>query len=347
MRNNLVVIIDSGIDTKDRKLMEHVVGGCRFVLQDRQIEMDDMIDDCHGHGTNCADLILEMNAQAVFYIINIVNQDGLSHSELMLTSLKKCLEVPARIICMSLSVTTHTCDYEDEIHAVCGKLNEQGKLICISENNEMEGSEPARFSEVIGVRAYYEGTKNTWRINENADIQVTADGSPVFLRGRNGSFNFFKGSSKSNAFFAGVILQYLQKENIRGMKETLIRIKQDSVYQEENEPEKDFGIGRVAETEQDKQLEEVIKAGIYEISGQLVELNILRRIPIMSQITGISYFKFYELITWLYRKLGIKEEDYHSIKANDICTLYRLRKYLRERLQNEEKEQGISIYCPV
>lgn len=346
MRDNLVAIIDSGIDTKDRSLMRHVAGGFRLVRKNGRIHMDDNIDDCHGHGTNCADLILQMNPGAEFYVINIVNQEGLSYSELMAASLEKCLKIPARIICMSLSVTTDTCEYEDKMYTVCRELNEQGKFICISENNELEGSEPARFSPVIGVRAYYEGTQNTWLIDENADIQVTADGKPVFLRGKSGSYNFFKGSSKSNAFFAGVIFQYLERENLKGMKDALSRIKPDSVYQK-NEPEADFGIGRAAETELDQKLEEAVKSGIYAVSGQLVELELLRRIPIMSQITGISYFKFYELITWLYRRLGIEEEDYHRIEANDICTLYRLRKHLRERIQNEEKKQGVSIYCSV
>lgn len=338
MRDDLVVIIDSGIDVKNPQIMSHVEGGCNLIYDDGLISSDDNIDDNHGHGTNCADLILRLNKKVHFWIIKIVNEDGLSYSELMLEALKRCLKIPARIICMSLSITTQTCEYEKSLYQICKRLNQQGKFICISENNEMEHSQPAKFNQVIGVKAYYGGRKNAWMINEQEDVQVITDGNPVFIMGKKGGFNFFKGCSKANAFFAAVVYQYQQSEDLKNMDTALERIKKDSRYDERYQGNEEFGIGKEPESEKERQLEKIIQKSIFEVSGCQPEINLLRKAPIMSRITGISYYNFYELIKIIYHELGISEDDFHNIEANNVCTLYRLRKFLREKLEDEEKK---------
>ena len=342
MRNELVVIIDSGIDTENHRLMQHVEGGKHLIYQEDFIYSDEDINDCNGHGTNCADIILERNEEAQFYILKIINEEGLSRSELMLAALRECVEIPARTICMSLSITTKTCDSEKEIYETCKVLKEQGKFVCISENNEMEGSEPARFDQVIGVRAYYGGKKNTWMINEKEEIQVITDGNPIFSMGKAGRYNFFKGCSKANAFFSAVAMQYQKNENMNNMKEALTRIGCDSSAYEEDII-LDLGIGRVAESESDEQMEKLIQETITEISGCTPELEELRWLPIMCKITGISYFNFYDFITRIYKKLGLAESDFHQLEANDICTLYRLRQFLKERVENEKKSRVLEL----
>lgn len=347
MCNELIVIIDSGIDTGNLRLMQHVEGGKRLIYKDGIICSDTDINDCNGHGTNCADIILERNKEARFYVLKIINEEGVSRSELMLAALRECLEIPARTICMSLSVTTKTCECEKEIYETCKKLNEQGKFVCISENNEMEGSEPARFDQVIGVRGYYGGKKNAWMIEQANEIQVITDGNPVFSMGKAGGYNFFKGCSKANAFFSAVVTQYQKNEKMDNMEEVLKIIGRDSsAYEEEVTPD-DLGIGRNAESESDKQMEKLIHETITEISGCAPELEELRWVPIMCKITGISYFNFYDFITCIYRKLGLTAGDFHQLEANDICTLYRLRQFLKERVENEKKEQSLRTACTV
>lgn len=340
MRDDMVIIIDSGIDTTNSELMKHVVGGCGFTYQAGVIGSDNDINDYNGHGTNCADLILQMNRNIQFYIMRIVNEAGLSYSVLMLEALRKCAEIPARIICMSLSVTTKSCDCEDDIYTACQRLNQQGKLVCISENNDMEGSEPARFDQVIGVRAFYGNPKNTWTIHPRDDIQVITDGNPVFLLGKSGNYNFFKGCSKANAYFASVIAKYQQHETFGNMTETLTRLEADAIERKEDMTMSDLGIGAEPENEEEEQLEKLIQQTITEVSGCRVKLAILRQLPIMCQITGISFFNFYELIKIVYQKLELAVGDFHRLDADDICTLYRLRKFLKERIRDEEKKQS-------
>lgn len=345
MRDDLVVIIDSGIDVNNQEIMEHVEGGFQLVFKDGHIFRNNDICDCYGHGTNCADYILSLSHSSQFYVIKIINEDGLSYSCLMLEALKSCLDIPAKIICMSLSVTTKTCEIETDLHEICRRLYKQGKVICISENNEMRHSQPARFKEVIGVRADYGMEKEKMIVDENLDIQVIADGTPVFLRGKNGEYNFFKGCSKANAFVSGIIFDQQKNEHIGNMESALVALKKLSKNKEKNEfvKEIDYGIGDMPKTDLDRMLEDLILEAIEKIGGNKPEREAFRESPIMSRLNGISYFNFYRFLLYLYHKLGISDEDFRGINVYDICTAYRLREFLKKRLRNEAEKQNSRI----
>lgn len=340
MRDNLVVIIDSGIDINNREIMEHVEGGFQLIYKDGRIFRSGDIRDSYGHGTNCADYILSLNNTAQFYVIKIINEEGLSYSCLMLEALKKCLEVPAKIICMSLSVTTKTCEIEKDLHQICRRLYDQEKVICISENNEMQHSQPARFKEVIGVRAHYGAGKDKMIIDEHLDIQVIADGTPVFLKGKNGEYNFFKGCSKANALVSGIICDQQKSVPINDMESALVALKKFSECKENEKfvKEIDYGIGYTPKTDLDCMLEDLILEAVEKIGKGKPEREVFRESPIMSRINGISYFNFYRFLLYLYYKLGISNKDFHEISVYDICTAYRLREFLKERLRNEAEK---------
>lgn len=345
MRDDLVVIIDSGIDVNNHEIMEHVEGGFQLNFKDGCISRNTDIRDCFGHGTNCADYILHLNPTSQFYVIKIINENGLSYSCLMLEALKSCLDVPAKIICMSLSIITKTCEIETDLHQICRRLYEQGKIICISENNEMKHSQPARFKEVIGVRADYGMKKNKLIIDEKLDIQVIADGTPVFLRGKNGEYNFFKGCSKANAFVSGAISQQQKNQSVENMESALTALKKIAKNNQEKETiaDIDYGIGNIPKTDLDCKLEDLILSAIEKIGEKKPVRETFRKSPIMSQINGISYFNFYRFLLYLYNKLAISDEDFRAINVYDICTAYRLREFLKKRLKNETEKQNSRI----
>ena len=102
-----VVVVDSGVDTQNQEIMEHVIQGFSFqksAEEDEVIE-EENFDDVFGHGTNCIDCILQFAEQAQFYPIKIVNELGKTTSSLLLAALEKCRELPVDLICLSLSVT--------------------------------------------------------------------------------------------------------------------------------------------------------------------------------------------------------------------------------------------------
>lgn len=54
-----VVVVDSGVDTQNQEIMEHVIQGFSFqksAEEDGVIE-EENFDDVFGHGTNCIDCI--------------------------------------------------------------------------------------------------------------------------------------------------------------------------------------------------------------------------------------------------------------------------------------------------
>lgn len=336
MCDNLVVIIDSGVDIGNVNIMEHVEGGCGFKYINGSICETKNINDKCGHGTNCADLILRLNSDLKLYIIKIVDENGKSSSELMIKALEKCLDIDARIICMSLSVITQKCDYERNIKEVCKKLCLQNKIICVSEHNEMKFSQPAKFREVIGVRAYYQGKKEGWHIEKSSDIQVVADGYPVFLKGKAGNYNFFKGSSKANAFFVGKLSEFHKSNMFHNMWDALDYMKRKEFNLKLEEQNIEFGIGYVPRNSLEEYLERVIRESIKNIGKQEPSIELLRQAPIMSRITGISYYNFYFFIIDLFEKLSIYQKDFHNIDVQEVCTLYRLICFLKKKIENEK-----------
>ena len=60
-----VAVVDSGVDTQNQEIMEHVIQGFSF---QKSAEEDGVIeeknfDDVFGHGTNCIDCILQFAEQ--------------------------------------------------------------------------------------------------------------------------------------------------------------------------------------------------------------------------------------------------------------------------------------------
>ena len=182
-------------------------------------------------------------------------------------------------------------------------------------------------------------------IDENLDIQVIADGTPVFLRGKNGEYNFFKGCSKANAFVSGIIFDQQKNEHIGNMESALVALKKLSENKEKNElvKEIDYGIGDVPKTDLDRMLEDLILEAIEKIGKNKPEREAFRESPIMSRLNGISYFNFYRFLLYLYHKLGVSDEDFRGINVYDICTAYRLREFLKKRLRNEAEKQNSRI----
>ena len=149
-----VVVVDSGVDTQNQEIMEHVIQGFSFqksAEEDGVIE-EENFDDVFGHGTNCIDCILQFAEQAQFYPIKIVNELGKTTSSLLLAALEKCRELPVDLICLSLSVTQMlNPTMEKELRDICNDLEKQGKIICASECNNAKDTIPAIYKSVIGV----------------------------------------------------------------------------------------------------------------------------------------------------------------------------------------------------
>ena len=220
-----VAVVDSGVDTQNQEIMEHVIQGFSF---QKSAEEDGVIeeknfDDVFGHGTNCIDCILQFAEQAQFYPIKIVNELGKTTSSLLLAALEKCRELPVDLICLSLSVTQMlNSAMEKELRDICNDLEKQGKIICASECNNAKDTIPAIYKSVIGVGELLPDAKKKVLVDRAASVQVLADISPIFVAGKSGRYNFFKGTSKGNAYVAGILARAMQTApNIKSIQEAL------------------------------------------------------------------------------------------------------------------------------
>jgi hypothetical protein len=75
---------------------------------------------------------------------------------------------------------------------------------------------------VIGVGELLPDAKKKVLVDRAASVQVLADISPIFVAGKSGRYNFFKGTSKGNAYVLGILARAMQTApNIKSIQEAL------------------------------------------------------------------------------------------------------------------------------
>ena len=333
-----VAVVDSGVDTQNQEIMQHVIQGFSFQksAEDNGIVEEGNFDDVFGHGTNCIDCILQFAEQTQFYPIKIVNELGKTTSSLLLAALKKCRELQVDLICLSLSVTQILDPaMEKELRDICNDLEKQGKIICTSECNNAKNTIPAIYKSVIGVGKLLPDAKKKILVDRAANVQVLADISPIFVAGKSGRYNFFKGTSKGNAYVAGILARAMQTApNIKSIQEAL------NILEKTDDPLEEIDlecVGKLQTDEVGQMILEKIHRRLLEF-GCTSSLGEISRYPFLSQITGVNFFNFYDFISGIYRELKITKLEYHTIKVGDVCTLYNLVEHLRRNVCYEEKE---------
>ena len=159
-------------------------------------------------------------ALKLIYIMMLLLGKG---EEFYPTLLEKCRELPVDLICLSLSVTQMlNSAMEKELRDICNDLEKQGKIICASECNNAKDTIPAIYKSVIGVGELLPDAKKKVLVDRAASVQVLADISPIFVAGKSGRYNFFKGTSKGNAYVAGILARAMQTApNIKSIQEAL------------------------------------------------------------------------------------------------------------------------------
>lgn len=341
MYNPKVAVIDSGVDIENQAIMQQVLAGFSFERDPKRniiIESSDY-NDIYGHGTNCIDYILQLADNTNFYSIKIVNECGKTTTDLLIHALNKCKELPVDIICLSLSVTVEI-DFSNEskLHKVCNELNEKGILICASDCNNIRDTMPAIFESVIGVKEGCINAKNRISVNRYEKVQIQADISPVFVAGKSGRYNFFKGTSKANVYIAGLLAGFMQQGkkfgNIEDALNELEKIKEAPIVLDEKK------LGQLPADELGRNILSDIQKILIKF-GCTSKIEEICKYPFFSNITGITFFNFFDFIIEIYRELNITECDYHEIKIEDVCTLYNLVGHLRRKIGYEAEKYSL------
>lgn len=199
----IVVVIDSGI--QGNLLGKSLINSISF--QDENTGSVDLL----GHGSACAVVINSLCKSAKFISICILDSEGYTSSEMLLSALTYCLSINCNIINLSLSLL----DYGNyEIEELCKKLFEQNKLVISSVRNRHEFSEPAAYQSVLGVRGAIFSSREEFWFNANKTIQIITDISPVFTNSELGDYFIFSGNSKAAAVASGLVAQLIASEKI-------------------------------------------------------------------------------------------------------------------------------------
>ena len=157
---------------------------------------------------------LQNFSQVEFYIIKILNISGAANSAILAASLDfvTSIDVDIVAICASLLVKQDN----TEIHELCKKIYDSGKIMLISVRNKYLTSEPACYPTVIGVIGdVQEETNYSWC--SDYQIQMKCSAKAVIVKELFGCRNVFQGNSKATALAVAIVAKLMYQHNVRGI----------------------------------------------------------------------------------------------------------------------------------
>lgn len=214
-----IAIIDSGVINK-RTIGQATIKEIKNISMSSNSNIIEVKENRYAvcdHGTKVINTIEKYKKDLMiqYYIINIINDDGLGSSECLLEALKYiCYMDNIKVVVMSL--TFSNTNNNDKIERVCNKLVKLGKVIVAADSNEHKGSAPARFNSVIGVGRGVFKNINDYIYEENSKIQIIGDITPEFIPNGLGRNEIFVGTSKATAKMVPIIIKGIQECTSRG-----------------------------------------------------------------------------------------------------------------------------------
>jgi hypothetical protein len=321
-----VIIIDSGIDLKNKVIQQRTLNGVAFIRKDdNKIYQVEDFQDYIGHGTSVASVILSVCNDCYFYPIRIVSEKGESSSRLLIEALDYCKSIDIRTICISMATINQ--EYYEAIEEKCSELKKQGKIIVSSLDNNHSESAPAIFQDVIGIKgADFKGCQKYYNYQSHEKIQGIFDKTLQLSLTLNGSYRFFKGTSKANALASGNILNILKDKSDLSFKDLNLKLEECAA---EFEP-----ILEVKRNDYDGNIDEEsilkIKNAIEEVTKKEVKKENIKRYPLMTNYVGLNYGTFYDFLENIAKYFHVSF-DYKNVKGEDVCTAKRLLTYINKK----------------
>lgn len=319
-----IAIIDTGVSLS-KEYITSKVKRCYCIDDYGEFVIDDFnISDKHGHGTNCADTILKMNNNVEFYIFKVTNLYGFSNSKIIIKALEKALKLKVNIINISISFFNNDIDFAME--TILEKLYYNNIITIVSVKNGISLSYPASSKYVIGVKGENIGNSLDKHLVDKNNIFIF-NANPIFVLGKETTYNFFLGNSKATALCSGYISSYIMKnenKNIKDVNDFLIKTSIDEKeytkyldeYFENNFFDQDT-------KENDKYLKKVIEAiGIYSNVNPIL---INKDTYTFNSMTKLTYNNFNDFLDFLCKKYSV-QVDKNCINLENVLTIKKLSK---------------------
>ncbi|WP_234123409.1 S8 family serine peptidase [Clostridium hydrogenum] len=321
-----VAIIDSGIARDISIFQNKIIGGFSIFENDNKILFDDKYDDSNGHGTACAYTISKQCKYAKFFIIKILNTNGVSSSKKLLEALKALKNINVKIINLSLSTLNN--EYRKELFDICEELKQQGKIIVNSLRNNSRYSFPTMFSSVIGVKGVSFLTEKEYWFDSKKQVQCLVDNTPIIYDKNCREHDIFYGNSKSTALFTGILCGLLLNNKVNTFDEAVKLIKENAIRSKWNNIKKlNVLINReVHESykeftkEQGSKIINILKE---QLKCEQMEDNMFYKYNLIDPIIGLNASNIISVIKSIENQCNIKL-DYEKISGRDFISIYDL-----------------------
>lgn len=200
-----IAILDTGVGSSEADFVNLYVKKSLDFTRCKFSESNIGLDD-NGHGTTCAKIILKNANNPEIYSFKVLDKNRCGKMSDLYAALQYLLTQEVDLINMSLAFSENC--FTEKIRIVCKELSRQGKIIVASVGRYEKRPFPAAFRSVLGVQGK-EFINDTEFIYEPfAEIQITADDTPVFSEWKNNEIFILGGTSKAAALMSGKIAKW-------------------------------------------------------------------------------------------------------------------------------------------
>ncbi len=202
-------VIDSGWD---RSLADpRIKKGVGFVDSRDELALQQSDDDHDriGHGTACADLILQIAPNAEIFPLRVFGHRLETSVPILVAAIKWAIESQLQIL--NLSLGTHLTNAVRPLYAVCELARRSGLIIVAAAHVSKAWSFPSIFENVIGVTAGNFNNPFEYCYRKNEAIECIAKGGEQTVLWLGGQKVTRQGTSFTAPHISGIVALFLER----------------------------------------------------------------------------------------------------------------------------------------
>ena len=200
-----IAILDTGVGASEDDFVKlHVKKSFDFTKP--EFNESNIGLDYNGHGTTCAKIILKNADKSEIYSFKVLDKNRCGKMLNLYAALQYLLTQEVDIINMSLAFSENC--FTEKIRTVCEELSKQGKMIVASVGRYEKRPFPASFRSVLGVQGKEFRNDTEFIYEPSAEIQITADDTPVIAEWKRNEVFILGGTSKAAALMSGRIAKW-------------------------------------------------------------------------------------------------------------------------------------------
>ena len=182
-----VALIDSGVDKTHPRIKQNSI-----VFETSLLKTT--VDDS-GHGTACADILLEIAPQIELISIKVLDEELNGSCDDLISALQWSIEHNVEVINLSLGCSDKA--YKLELFEVLEKAYQKGIVVVVADSNNGVESYPSGFSSVITVVSHSKKDEGLFFSNPSIGVDFSA-----FSNGREVAWKFHTSKIVSGNSFA-------------------------------------------------------------------------------------------------------------------------------------------------